>query len=68
MIHNNNCDGANCASPTGQVRLLPAGDGNIILCRACFNHELRFRCERNREVSNQFDLPTWDSLKVHGAK
>ena len=69
MIHNNNCDGAHCTSETGEVRTLPAGgDSNIILCEACFRHELAFRRERNRELSKDcaFDLPDWESLKVYG--
>jgi hypothetical protein len=68
-MKNPNCDNDKCRSSTGQVRVLPTGgDGNAILCRACFDYELRWRRERNRELSKdcQFKLPSWDSLKVYG--
>ena len=67
-MHNPNCDGAHCRSARGEVRLLPTGgDGNAILCRACFDHELAYRIDRNLELSgeNAFRIPTWDSLKVY---
>ena len=63
-----NCDNDQCQEPHGEVRVLPAGgQGNLILCQACFLHELRYRQERNRAVSVdcQFELPAWDSLKVY---
>jgi len=67
-MKNWNCDNDKCLSATGEVRVLPTGgQGNLILCRACFLHELRYRQERNRALSVdcQFELPTWDSLKVY---
>ena len=67
-MHNPNCDGSHCLSPSGQVRVLPyGGAGNLILCRICFFHEIRFRQLRNRDLSkdSQFALPTWDSLKIY---
>lgn len=67
-MNNPNCDGSGpCHS--GQVRVLPTGgDSNAILCRYCFNREIAFRVDRNRELSKdcQFKLPTWDSLKIYG--
>lgn len=67
MIHNNNCDGDHCQSATGEVRVLPyGGGGNLILCRACFDHEIAWRKERNREVHSPFNLPLWNSLSVYG--
>jgi hypothetical protein len=68
---NPNCDGGRCRSSTGEVRVLPFGKtpehGNGILCRACFDHEIRFRRERNLELGDfaKFDLPTWESLKIY---
>lgn len=65
---NPNCDGGYCTRETGEVRVLPTGgDSNAILCRACLEHELRYRRERNRELAEscKFKLPAWDSLKVY---
>lgn len=70
-MNNPNCDGDKCGiNKTGQVRVLPTGgDSNAILCRPCFENELRFRRDRNRELAdaNKFDLPTWESLRVYDA-
>jgi hypothetical protein len=64
-VKNWNCDNDKCTNPNGQVRLLPTGgDGAVIVCRSCFEHEMRWRQERIRQ-GVQFDLPTWDSLKVY---
>lgn len=63
---NPNCDGANCKFSRGQVKVLPSGgDSNSILCRACFDFEMDYRRERNKELSkeSQFDLPKWEDLK-----
>lgn len=52
-----------------EVRVLPVGgDGNAILCKACFVREIAFRRERNEELTegSKFDLPAWDRLKVYG--
>jgi hypothetical protein len=67
-IHNPNCDGGYCVSETGEVRVLPTGgDGNAILCRSCFAHEMNWRRERNMELAkeNRFQLPRWTDLKVY---
>jgi hypothetical protein len=67
-VNNPNCDGAHCQSGTGEVRVLPTGgDSNAILCRSCFTHEVRYREERNRVLSNdcKFKLPAWDDLEVY---
>ena len=60
---NPNCDGDTCQrgdERTVKVMLL-AGDANLILCRACWAVELRWRKERNQELEPhcQFPLPTW---------
>lgn len=68
LHHNPNCDGSHCSRPQGEVRLLPTGGGgNLIVCRACFEHEMRWRRDRNRELADdcKFDLPAWESLKVY---
>lgn len=65
---NPNCDGSGPCDP-GRVRVLPAGgDANMILCRCCFERELEFRRERNKELAGDcaFQLPAWTSLKVYG--
>lgn len=71
-LHNPNCDGDQCTLSIGQVRVLPigGGDGNAILCKACYSHEMKFRRERNRELKRQntgssFDLPKWEDLKIY---
>lgn len=71
MIHNPNCDGDRCRCPVGQVRLLPLGKqahhGNLILCFACWHHEIEWRKERNRSLARWcwFDLPQWTELKPY---
>lgn len=71
---NPNCDNEHCREPHGEIRVLPtgpkdpiSGDGcsNALLCRACFDHEIRWRKERNSEVWKPFDLPTWESLRIY---
>lgn len=69
MNHNPNCDGDHCVSERGEVRVLPTGgDSNAILCRACFDHEISYRTERNLELdeSCRFALPEWSHLTVYG--
>lgn len=71
MIHNNNCDGDKCRATSGEVRVLPTGgDSNAILCRSCFNYEIAFRLERNRQLSADcaFKLPAWESLRVYSTE
>lgn len=69
-MQNNNCDGSGPCSPVNQqVRVLPTGgDSNAILCFACYNREISYRRERNKELSKdcQFALPKWEDLKVYG--
>ena len=57
----------------GQIKRLPLSreqGSALLLCRACYEHEIRYRRERNRELAaaatgTAFELPTWDSLKVY---
>ena len=68
-MHNPNCDGAHCTSETGQVRRLPTGGGGaLILCQACFRHEIRYRRKRNKTLleHNRFELPEWCCLSPYG--
>lgn len=68
QIENSSCGGSGPHS-AGEVRALPTGgDSNAILCRACFNHEITFRKDRNSELdeSARFDLPAWEDLKAYG--
>lgn len=70
MPYNPNCDGSG-PHKAGEVRVLPvssiADHGNMILCQMCFNREIAWRKERNRELSQEcwFALPAWESLKVY---
>lgn len=67
-MKNWNCDNDKCKDPNGEVRILPiGGDGNLILCRVCYEHEMAFRKDRNRQLAsqNQFDLPAWEDLSVY---
>ena len=68
MLQNPDCQGAHCQFEQGEVRMLPAGgDSNMILCRACFLHEIQFRKERNWLLEDyaQFKLPLWEDLKIY---
>lgn len=70
--HNPNCDGNKCISETGEVRRLPMHSfetgSALILCHACYTHEIRYRKIRNKglDAEAKFDLPSWDSLEVYG--
>lgn len=71
---NPNCDNDKCWSADDEVRVLPLGldpnHGNLILCLACFNHEMTYRRQRNRELGdrNQYLIPKWDDLKIYAAE
>jgi len=68
-MKNNSCDNTLCLISDGEVRLLPdGGGGNLILCRACYQHEINFRGYRNRnlEAGEQFPTPEWKALEVYG--
>jgi len=67
---NSMCDGSGPCN-MGEVRVLPTGgDSNAILCRGCYERELDYRRERNRDLEAfaQFKLPTWESLAVYGER
>ncbi|OYV38946.1 MAG: hypothetical protein B7Z80_08705 [Rhodospirillales bacterium 20-64-7] len=55
----------------GEVRVMPTGgDGNLILCSNCWDRELDYRRDRNRDLADfaKFDLPSWWEGKVYGAE
>lgn len=63
-----NCDGDLCTNATGEVRRLPLGGNSaVIVCEACYFHEMNYRRERNEELSPsaRFDLPRWESLEIY---
>lgn len=63
------CDGEGPHSVP--VRKLPISDnpdhGNAILCRLCFEKEMDFRKERNKELepAAQFTLLNWNALEIY---
>lgn len=66
-MSNPRCDGAHCASASGEVRRLDiGGDSAAHLCRACFDNEMQWRKERNdcQPPAARFTIPTWESLEV----
>ena len=59
----NQCDHNHATS--GEVRILPyGGGGNLIVCRAHYEAEMRFRRERIA-AGVTFELPEWESLEVY---
>lgn len=68
-----NCDGAGPHTISGpnETRVLPLGGGaNLILCRACFARENRYRVERGRETGAPENWPTveWSDAKVYATE
>lgn len=60
------CDGSCYRYNLLEVRVLPTGgSSNAIFCRQCFEQEIRYRIERNKEVCKPFDLPKWEDLEVY---
>ena len=63
-MENPNCDGGKCRSRTGETRRLPiGGGGNLLLCRACYVHEMNYRHDLIRDGSGEI-TPSWRSLGV----
>lgn len=65
---NPDCCNNKCVSSSSEVRVLPTGgDGNMIVCRACFNYEINYRKDRNKKLGkdNQFKIPNWEDLQVY---
>ena len=70
MPHNPYCDGSNCRTSGGEVRVYPlGGGGNLILCAACFNAENRYRRERGRETGEPSNWPevSWETAEHYPA-
>jgi hypothetical protein len=68
QMQNNNCDGSG-PHTEGTVKLLRSGgDSNLILCRACWEHEVDWRRRRNLELDASFrwDLPEWSTGEIYG--
>lgn len=76
MSANYNCDGSG-PHQAGEVRVYPLGaGGNLILCAKCWQHENRYRRERQREgrmlghsaeaARNEWPEESWDAAKVYG--
>ncbi len=67
-MENWNCDGSG-PHTAGETRLLSmAGDGNLILCRLCFERERNWRGRRNLDLPEnaKHARPQWDDCKVYG--
>lgn len=66
-MQNDMCDNNRCATKNGEVRVIPTGGGgNMILCFACYRHEMSYRRERIKELGEgSYDLPSWESLEVY---
>lgn len=49
-----------------EVRQLKCGDSNLLLCYKHYLEEIEFRKDVNKDldVENRFDLPTWESLEI----
>jgi hypothetical protein len=49
-----------------EVRKLKCGDSNLLLCHKHYLEEIEFRKDENKDldVENRFDLPTWESLEI----
>lgn len=64
-----NCDNDYCREQNGEIRRLPTGGNSAaLLCHACYEHEIRWRVRRNKELekSARFDLPAWEALEIYG--
>lgn len=69
MSLQNNCDGGG-PHRSGEVRVYPiGGGGNLILCQACYGHEVGFEMDRQRDQgvpnSQWVTPPKWEDLKVY---
>ena len=61
------CTGDWCNEPNGEVRLLPTKANNAtVVCKTCFNGELRRRRIANEQNPHgvQLPLPNWNDLEV----
>lgn len=58
LVKNFNCRGSHCTSPDGEVRICEV---ELILCRSCYNHEMRWRTQHPKDIQ---PLQSWDALEV----
>lgn len=64
-VRNPSCDGDVCTSAAGETRKLPiGGGGNLLLCRACFDHEMAYRRELEEDGRGKQDIPEWGDLEI----
>ncbi len=61
--HNPRCDGDHCISTRGEVRVYPAGDSNLHLCRNCFRHENDFRFRQSRVHDCHWPQVDWNEAR-----
>lgn len=47
-----------------EVRLLPCGESNLIVCKKHWKQELEFREKLSDLFGTEEDFPRWESLKV----
>lgn len=67
-MKNPNCDNDKCWQEHGEIRFLPlGGDGNALLCRTCFNHEMAYRKARAEETKcpENFLILRWEDLDIY---
>ena len=68
-MQNPNCSGSHCRSETGPVRVYAlGGGGNLILCRACWQHENDYRRQRGRDTGapENFPVLNWEAAETYG--
>lgn len=62
-VDNPMCDKNKCIQANSEVRLLPTGGGaNMIICYACFVHEMEYR---RSNWKPQFEFPNWRELVIY---
>lgn len=65
MPENPNCDMQKCRKAEGEVKMLPLrGDGNMILCRHCFETEVLHRKMVLGWTEPRL-VPFWDDAKPY---
>lgn len=68
MNKNQNCDGAHCSQPHGIIKKLPLGGGaNLLLCRSCFDNEMRYRKQRalDTKAPENWKILNWEDLEIY---
>ncbi len=68
---NPKCQGGKCSyeADNDTIKLLPLCDGETVVrvCRICYQHEMRWRKERNQYLpeDKQFNIPLWTDLQTY---